>query len=251
MNRKKRRIKKNIVPSMFTMLNLFFGYFAIVNVLRENFVVASWFIIAAAVWDAIDGKIARLTHTYSEFGIQFDSIADVVSFGAAPAILIYQLFFYKLGAPGIIISFFPLLFGAIRLARYNVNLDGFEKGNFSGLPIPSMAVTLSSYVIFNYDLWEGLRFGPMLIPLVILLSVLMVSHIEYDTIPKFSFKVNRKNSLHLLVLIMGVTAILIFQEKVMFPLVFAFILFCVARSIKHSLKDDEDEEELFDVSISE
>jgi CDP-diacylglycerol--serine O-phosphatidyltransferase len=236
---------------MFTMLNLFFGYFAIVNVFRENFVAASWFIIAATVWDAIDGKIARLTRTYSEFGIQFDSIADVVSFGAAPAILIYQLFFYKLGPSGIILSFFPLLFGAIRLARFNVNLDGFKKGNFSGLPIPSMAVTLSSFVIFNYDLWEGLRFGPVLIPLVILLSVLMVSNIEYDTLPKFSFKVNRKNSIQLLVLILSVTTILIFQEKVMFPLVFAFILFCVARSIIHSLKDNEEEEELFDVSISE
>ncbi|RMF59707.1 MAG: CDP-diacylglycerol--serine O-phosphatidyltransferase, partial [Calditrichaeota bacterium] len=106
--------KKSIVPSLFTLLNLFFGFFAIVNAIKGNFVQASWLIVFAAVWDGIDGKVARLTHTYSDFGIQFDSITDVVSFGAAPAVLIYQVFLYKLGAAGVIISFVPLVFGAIR-----------------------------------------------------------------------------------------------------------------------------------------
>lgn len=240
--------KLSIVPSLFTMLNLFFGFFAILHALRENFVTASWMIIIAAVWDAVDGKIARKTKTYSEFGIEFDSIADVVSFGVAPSILIYQVFFYKIGAPGIILSFLPILFGAIRLARFNVNLDSFEKENFEGLPIPSMAVTISSYVIFSYDLWEGLRFAPLLAPLVLLLSVLMVSNAEYETLPKLSFRENKKNSIQLLIMILGLSVIIIFREKAMFPLIFGFVLFGLIRSLLHHGKEEE-EEEVFDITI--
>lgn len=243
--------KRHIVPSVFTMLNLFFGFFAIVNVMGENFVAASWFIIIAAIWDVVDGRIARLTHTYSEFGIEFDSLADVVSFGVAPSVLIYQLFFYKLGPFGVILSFLPLLFGAIRLARFNVNTDSFEKEHFTGLPTPATAATLSSYVIFNYDLWEGLKFGPLLIPMVLLLSVLMVSNVEYETMPKFSFRVNKRNSIQFLLLILGVTMILVFREKVMFPLVFGFVLYYLARSIVHTIREEDEEEEVFDISISD
>lgn len=243
--------KRNLVPSLFTMLNLFFGFFAIVHALRENYVAASWLIIVAAIWDVVDGRIARLTNTPSEFGVEFDSLADVVSFGVAPAILIYQSFFYKLGPVGVILSFLPLLFGAIRLARFNVSVDSFEKENFTGLPTPAAALTLASYVIFNYDLWEGLKFGPLLIPMILLLSFLMVSNIEYQTMPKFSFRVNRKNSIQFILLIVGVTVILIFREKILFPLVFGFVLFYLGRGILHYLREDEEEEEAFDISISD
>ncbi len=242
--------KKSIVPSLFTLLNLFFGFFAIVNAIKGNFVQASWLIVFAAVWDGIDGKVARLTHTYSDFGIQFDSITDVVSFGAAPAVLIYQVFLYKLGAGGVIISFVPLVFGAIRLARFNVNLDSFEKENFSGLPIPAMAVTLSTYVIFNYDLWDGLRFAPALIPLVLLLSILMVSNVEYETLPRFSFREGRKNSVLFVLLIIGIGVIAVFREKVMFPLMLSMVLYYLFRSILHGEKEEE-EDELLDISIPE
>ncbi|MFQ5824854.1 MAG: CDP-diacylglycerol--serine O-phosphatidyltransferase [bacterium] len=241
--------KRNLFPSLFTMLNLFFGYFSIINALQGKFVTASWMIIIAAVWDAIDGKIARKTNSYSDFGIEFDSIADVVSFGAAPSILIYQVFFYKIAAPGIIFSFFPLLFGAIRLARFNVNLESFEKENFSGLPIPSMAVTMSSYVIFNYDLWEGLRFAPILAPLVILLSILMVSNVEYENVPKLTFRENKKNSIQLAIMLLGMTVIFLFREKAIFPLILGFVLFGLFRSLVHHDKEDEEEEEIFDISI--
>lgn len=241
--------KRNIVPSLFTMLNLFFGFFAVINALQEHFVTASWLIIIAAIWDALDGKIARKTQTFSEFGVEFDSLADVVSFGVAPSILIYQVYFYKIGAPGVILSFFPLLFGAIRLARFNANLDGFEKENFTGLPIPSMAVTVCAYVIFNYDLWEGLRFPPILASLVILLSILMVSNVEYESMPKLTFKENKKNSLILVVLLLGISLIVVFREKVMFPLILGFILFGLFRSIFHHSKEQHEDDEIFDVTL--
>lgn len=240
--------KRNIVPSLFTMLNLFFGFFAIVNAIKGNFVQAAWLILIAGLWDAIDGKIARVTHTYSEFGIELDSITDVVSFGVAPSILIYQVFFYKLGALGVILCFLPLLFGAIRLARFNVNLDGFEKEKFSGLPIPAMAVTLSTYVIFSYDLWEGVRFAPFLIPLVLLLCFLMVSNVEYEMMPKLSFREGKKNSILVILMLLGIAVVIIFRQKATFPLAFGFILYYLFRSLLHH-DEEEDEDELLDVSV--
>lgn len=244
-------IKRNIVPSVFTTLNLFFGFLAIINALQGKFVTASWMIILAAVWDTLDGKIARKTHTFSELGIQLDSLSDVVSFGVAPSILILQVFFYKLGIPGIILSFCPLLFGAIRLARFNVSQDGFEKENFSGLPIPAMAVTLSTYVIFNYDLWEGLKFDPLLVPLVLFLCILMVSNVEYETLPKFSFREDKRNTLLLILMLFGFAVIAVFRQKVMFPITFGFVLFYLFRSILqgHKDEDEEEDEEVFDISF--
>jgi CDP-diacylglycerol--serine O-phosphatidyltransferase len=231
------------------MLNLFFGFFAIVHAIQDKLVTASWLILIAAIWDSVDGKIARFTESYSDFGIEFDSLADVVSFGVAPSILIYQVFLYQLGPFGIILSFLPLLFGAIRLARFNVNQDGFEKENFSGLPIPAMAATISTYVIFNYDLWEGLKFAPALIPLVLLLCFLMVSNVEYVSMPKFSFKEDKKNSFLLMSLLAGLTLIIVFRQKALFPLLMLFVLYYLLKSVFPGHK--EEEEDVLDIRISD
>jgi len=238
-----------VVPSLFTILNLFFGFFAILSAIQGKLVTASWMIILAGVWDALDGKIARKTLSFSEFGLQLDSLADVVSFGVAPATLLYQVFFYKLGAPGILLSFLPLMFGAIRLARFNVTSEALEKESFSGLPTPAMAATLASYVIFNYDVWEGLKYAPALIPLVVFLCILMVSNVEYEAMPKFSFRENKKNSILLLLMLAGVVIVAVFREKIMFPIALGFVLFFFVRSMVHSLRADEDDEEVFDISI--
>lgn len=244
------RYNKNIVPSIFTMLNLFFGFFSMVNAVQGKFVTAAWFILIASVWDALDGKIARFTGTHSEFGVQFDSITDVVSFGVAPSFLIYQVYFSHLGgmlgAAGVILSFMPLLFGAIRLARFNMNVEGDsgEKENFSGLPIPAMAATISTYVMFNYDLWEGLRFGPLLIPLVLFLSFLMVSHCEYEAMPKFSLRGSKKNTFLFALLLIGVVSVIIFREKSLFPIAFGYVVFYFLRSILSSEKNEEEEDSL-------
>ncbi len=240
--------KRDIVPSLFTMLNLFFGFFAIVIAIKGNFVQAAWLIIIAGIWDGIDGKIARMTHTYSEFGIQFDSITDVVSFGVAPSVLIYQSVFYKLGPLGIILSFLPLLLAAIRLARFNANLGGFEKENFTGLPVPVMAATLAAYVIFSYDLWEGIRFAPFLIPLVLFLCYLMVSHVEYEMMPKFSFRDGKKNSVLFIIMLLAISAVVIFRQTAVFPMALGFVLYFWIRSLVNHHEEEEDEE-LLDVSI--
>jgi len=244
------KYNKRIVPSILTMLNLFFGFFSIISAIEGKFVTASWLIFIAVLWDGLDGKVARFTNTESDFGVEFDSLTDVVSFGVAPGVLIYQVFLHKFGAAGIIAAFFPLLFGAIRLARFNVMTDGSEKSVFSGLPIPVMAGTIASYVIFNYDLWEGLRFAPALFPLVGFLCFLMVSHVEYEALPRFSFKNGTKNTVILMILLTGLATIIILRQKAIFPVVFGFVLSGFLRSVFFH-RDEEEENEILDISITD
>ena len=121
------RVRAGIVPSFFTMTNMFCGYFSVVQTTQDRFTQAAWLIVAAAVFDTIDGILARLTKTSSNFGIQYDSLADAISFGLAPSYLAYMVFFNGWGTTGLLISFLPLVFGSIRLARFNVRLKGFDK----------------------------------------------------------------------------------------------------------------------------
>ncbi len=165
----------------------------------------------------------------------------------APSVLIYQSVFYKLGPLGIILSFLPLLLAAIRLSKFNANLDGFEKENFTGLPVPVMAATLATYVIFSYDLWEGMRFAPFLIPLVLFLCYLMVSHVEYEMMPKFSFREGKRNSILIIMMLLAIASVVIFRQKATFPIAMGFVLFFWIRSLVHH--EEEEDEELLDVSI--
>ena len=161
-------MNRSIIPGSLTAGNMFCGFLSIAYVFDGNYLTASWLIILAAVFDALDGMIARLTRSYSEFGIEFDSLADIISFGVAPSVLIFGAHFQYMGKLGIVISFLPLLFGAIRLARFNVNETSFEKGNFVGLPIPIQATALASYLIFTHNIWGTIRFPMFFAPYVIL-----------------------------------------------------------------------------------
>jgi len=195
-----KRSRKVILPNVFTALNILFGFWAITYMVKEepSFTKAAWLIVVASVFDALDGKVARMTKSYSEFGIEFDSLADIVSFGVAPAILIYKVYFYKLGDIGKLLSFLPLLFGGIRLARFNIQISGFKKSDFVGMPIPTSAVSLASFVLFSLEFSNpGTLYPKFFIPLVVLLSLLMVSTIGYDTFPIFSFRRGKRNVIKL------------------------------------------------------
>ncbi len=189
------KITRAFVPNMFTTLNMFSGFMSIVSSTQGNFIVAAWFIILAAVFDALDGIMARITKSSSEFGVEFDSLSDIVSFGVAPSFLVYNLALYEFNNIGILISAMPMIFGGIRLARFNVQLTGFDKDFYRGLPIPSAAGLIVTYVLIFYDESAGLTgfWGIMLIPILVVSSLLMVSLIKYDTLPKPS-KESIKNS---------------------------------------------------------
>ncbi|MCL4279250.1 MAG: CDP-diacylglycerol--serine O-phosphatidyltransferase, partial [Ignavibacteriaceae bacterium] len=136
------RLTPSVIPNLFTAMNMFCGFLSIINASEGNYEYSAWLIFVAAVFDALDGLVARLTNSSSELGVELDSLSDVVSFGAAPSFLLYKTFFYSMNTWGILISALPLIAGGFRLARFNIQLVGFSKSFFLGLPIPSAALTI-------------------------------------------------------------------------------------------------------------
>ena len=223
--------KKSVIPNIFTSLNIFCGFLSIISVSNGKFVNAAWLITIAAILDTFDGQVARLTKTDSNFGIEFDSLADIISFGIAPAILIYKVYFESFGILGIIISFLPLMCGGIRLARFNVLFGGKEKVNFIGLPIPFAALSFVSFVIFNYYFWNELFLTRILIPQLVLVSALMVSKVEYWVLPKVTFRHSRKNTTEIIIILIALVALALFPQESYYPLIMFYILWGVMRFI--------------------
>jgi CDP-diacylglycerol--serine O-phosphatidyltransferase len=136
-----------ILPNLITTGNLFFGFFSIVKGLQGNFLWASGAILLAAIFDVLDGRVARITNSTSEFGVQYDSLCDLISFGAAPALLMYKAGLSEAGRLGWIVCFMFLACGALRLARFNVQSSiGKASGDFTGLPIPMAAGVVACFV---------------------------------------------------------------------------------------------------------
>src|SRR5688500_9866234 len=142
-----RRLRRGVIvlPSAFTLGNLFLGVWAMVSASRGQFDVAAWLIVVAAAVDMVDGRIARFTSTGSEFGEQLDSLVDAISFGVAPALIFYFLFLGDSGGWNWILAFIFVSAAIIRLARFNVEQAGIAKAAFHGLPSPTAGVTLATY----------------------------------------------------------------------------------------------------------
>jgi CDP-diacylglycerol---serine O-phosphatidyltransferase len=216
--------KKKVIPNIFTTLNIFCGYLAIISVNDGKIIYAAWLITIAAILDVLDGQVARLTKTSSSFGIEFDSLADIISFGVAPSIIIYKTFFEQFGILGIILSFLPLMCGGIRLARFNVMFGGQEKTNFVGLPIPAAALSFMSFIIFNYHFWDEIYLSRVMIPQLILVSGLMVSKVEYSILPKATFRHSKKNSIEIIMIVSSLIILSLFPQKTFYPLMMFYVL---------------------------
>jgi CDP-diacylglycerol--serine O-phosphatidyltransferase len=233
---KKLVITPSVVPNLFTSLNLFSGFLSVIQASEKNFENAAWFIIAAAIFDALDGFMARLTKSSSELGVELDSLSDVVSFGLAPAFLLYSAFFHQYNSIGILICSFPVIAGAFRLARFNVQLVGFEKKFFTGLPIPLCALTFVTFLLGFYNT-EKYIFEIGIFPLVIILSVLMVSRIKYDTIPKISLAEVKTNPLRYLFILLLIIMVILLQIKGLFFAFVLVILFGIFRHIIYKIRN--------------
>ncbi len=176
-----------ILPSLFTTGNVFCGFYAFIAVLNENFNFAAWAIFVAIIFDALDGRVARLTKTTSAFGVQYDSLADVISFGMAPAFLAYSWVLKPFDRLGWMAAFLFLLCGALRLARFNVTKPDISGNHFIGLPVPAAAAVIASIVIGFEDIF-AIRLDPIIMVCVVyLLAFLMVSNIHYPAFKKFEF----------------------------------------------------------------
>ncbi|HRN27671.1 MAG TPA: CDP-diacylglycerol--serine O-phosphatidyltransferase [Ignavibacteriaceae bacterium] len=225
------RITPSVIPNLFTAMNMFSGFFSIISASQGNFIYAGWLIIIAAIFDTLDGFMARLTKSSSELGVELDSLSDVVSFGAAPSFLLYSTYFYQFETFGIIISSLPLIAGGFRLARFNVQLVGFNKSYFTGLPIPSSALTIVCFILSFYNNGFGETEKQFIIPMVLLLSFLMVSNIKYDTIPKFSISAIKKNPLIYIAYFMALIVLIVYMVKGLFFIFVFMIGFGIFRQI--------------------
>ncbi len=225
------KITRSVVPSLFTVLNMFCGFMSVIHAARGEVTASSWFIILAAGFDALDGVMARITRSSSEFGIQIDSLSDVVSFGVAPAFLVYTISLHELEGFGVLLSSLLMIFGGLRLARFNVQLVGFDKEHFVGLPIPASALTVASFTLYWWREYSGLdsTAASMLPWLVVILSLLMVSKVKYDTLPKISKRAIRKEPWKFLFFSLAIVVIFVTGGNAIFPLMVLFIALGIIR----------------------
>lgn len=186
---RKRRITIFLLPSFLTTVNLFFGYLSVISILKENYKWAAIWIVLASILDAIDGIIARLTKTTSEFGLQFDSLADAISFGIAPCLLLYYWGFSKLTHYAWTFPFIYLVAGILRLARFNIYQGKYNNKRYSiGLSIPSAGLMISAMVLFHPLPIINKNYLLILSIFVLIISFLMISKLRYYSYKAMNFR---------------------------------------------------------------
>jgi len=223
-----------IVPSLFTLFNLFFGIWSMVLASRGEFYRAGWFIVFAGILDTLDGRVARISGTGTRFGAELDSLVDIVSFGVAPAFLMYQVEFTTGGQASWIFCYFYVMAAAIRLARFNITQAGRAKAYFIGLPSPAAGMTLATFYPFTqtelYASLHGVPWHLTLTFLMIALTILMVSNVHYPTLPRAGFRT--VSGLLGLALIVVILVFGIWQHDVfLFPLGIVYMIYGVGRAI--------------------
>lgn len=179
---RRENLRKGIylLPNLFTSASLFAGFYSIVATLNGEFSRAAWAIIVSMLCDGADGRIARLTSSTSRFGVEYDSLADLVSFGVAPGVLAYEWALKPYGNWGWSAAFLFVVCGALRLARFNVQLDTIESVTFNGLPIPASAGLVAATVLLLYKFgYTGPTRHMAILLVIFLLAFLMVSNVKF------------------------------------------------------------------------
>jgi CDP-diacylglycerol---serine O-phosphatidyltransferase len=210
------RFKKGIyvLPNLFTTASLFMGFYSIVASIQEKFFLAAIAILVSLVFDGLDGRIARITNTTSKFGAEYDSLADLIAFGMAPALLAYIWAMSYYGKLGWMAGFLFVACGALRLARYNVQIGLIDSKVFNGLPIPAAAAVIATTVIFFDHLGvDGAFHNPYMIIVTITLALLMVSSIKYYS--GKDMKLFSRMPFMTFLVIVGVLLIIIYKPEVM------------------------------------
>lgn len=210
-----------MIPNLLTTGNLFSGFYAIISVFNADYLIASVAILIASVFDFLDGKSARLVKATSRFGVEYDSLADVISFGVAPGLLIYSWALNSYGRIGWLAVFLYTACGALRLARFNTQTSSSDSRYFTGLPIPVAAAVIASIVLLDHHI---LRIGKEIKPLLILiitysLAALMVSSVKYRSFKDLNLK--ERKPFNFLVSAVLLLIVLIAAPQIMFFLVAA------------------------------
>jgi CDP-diacylglycerol--serine O-phosphatidyltransferase len=205
-----------ILPNTLTLGGMFCGFYAILSSFKGHFIFSAWAILIAVIFDGLDGWVARLTNSTTKFGIQLDSLSDLVAFGVAPAVLIYSWGLQPYGRLGWGASFLYVICGALRLARYNVQMVTSESKAFVGLPIPAAGIVIASLVLFYNEVigtLAGRNYIILFLPF--LLAALMVSTLRFHGMKEFDFK-TRKPFWLLVVIVVAFVLVFMNPEIVLF-----------------------------------
>ncbi len=231
-----------ILPNLITLSSMFAGFYSIVASFNADYEWAARVIIIAAVFDALDGWVARMTHTATRFGIEIDSLADVISFGVAPGILVYTWTLQSFDPVGWLGSFFLVACGALRLARFNVQMGSAEKKHFTGLPIPASALVIATTVLAYQQIIEILeqlklvRLADVVgkdywvLAMTFLLAGLMVSSITYHSLKEANLKERRPFGI--LVVIAAFLAVVAYHPAlILFLVSISYVAFGIAEAL--------------------
>ena len=247
-----------ILPSAFTLGNLFFGLYAMIAATRGDLVWAGWCIVFAGTLDMLDGSVARFTRTGSRFGAELDSLVDVISFGVAPGFIMYEIFFVD-GQWAWILSFVYVTAAVLRLARFNIEQGGEAKRHFHGLPSPAAAGTIATYYPFSQTQFfqtylSDLAWAQIMGVGMVLIGVLMVSHVPYAKVPKIGIR-TVKGALNTVFVLSMLFAALAVPRYFFFSLGILYLAWGLIKSVLLGLLDrlphgdpllDEDEDHLDD-----
>lgn len=220
------------LPNTFTALNMACGFFSIIMGWKGDFYWASLILVLGAAFDSVDGRVARMTGTQSAFGEQFDSISDVVSFGVAPAFLVYNKFFSDMGRIGLVTSFIFLLCGALRLARFNANIDRVSSDFFQGLPIPSGALSMIGITLLANEYPQIMDYKIALIPYVWFFSFLMISNIPFNSFKHSPWVMSHKKRVFLLMIAIVLTTFL-YHEVMIEAVILTYVLASLIYFLRH------------------
>jgi CDP-diacylglycerol--serine O-phosphatidyltransferase len=220
-----------LLPNTLTLCGMFSGFFAIMSAINGNFLYAAWAIVIANIFDGLDGWIARLTNTSTRFGIELDSLSDLVAFGVAPSIMMYKWALGPFGRLGWAAAFLFVACGALRLARFNVQTGTPGSKSFKGMPIPGAATMLSSVVIFYYEFWDGLPPKLVFFPAItIILSLLMVSTLKYHGLKEIDFR-EKKPFRFLVIFVLILFVLLIHPPTAIFIFAMSYLVWGIIENI--------------------
>jgi CDP-diacylglycerol---serine O-phosphatidyltransferase len=212
-----------ILPNSITLCGMLAGFISIMYSIEGEFVFAAWAIMIATVFDGLDGWMARVTNTQTRFGVELDSLSDLVAFGVAPAIMMYHWALFPFGRWGWAAAFLFIACGALRLARFNIQTETSTSKAFKGMPIPAAAIILCTIIVFHYNFSSVKPDENIIFPIItIVLSLLMVSPLRYHGLKEFNFR-EKAPFWALLILVLALFVVTVHPPIALF--VFAMIYF--------------------------
>jgi len=222
-----------LLPNFFTSLSAFFGVMSIIASSQNKFEKAFIYIVLSLIADGLDGRVARLTNTSSKFGMEFDSLADIVAFGVAPSMMLFFAIGENYGRFGALISGLFVVFGAIRLARFNVTTAELDPRYFIGLPIPTAAVVISSWIMLDLKYNGG--FDLVILIGALFIAFLMVSNFRYPSFKKVDFNKSLARKVLIGIILIASFIYLYPIEAISFILTF-YVFYGIYRGIKGFIK---------------